>query len=1005
MRGPGRAPYNPGQIPVASRAQAAFPRLRWLLPAVIALLCARDAREPVAEPLTRLRDVRTFARLEDREVRDVDVQGVVTCFDSERGILYLSDATGPAAIAIGDEVEPVLAGGLVSVRGSLDPGSSTPRLRNSRLTVLMPPSLDLMPEPRPVSAATLPSRQLAAEWLEVRGVLRSAVRRGGILHLDLQDGGHRFRADVFMGTSTVTSWYPDTRLLLRGVSPALVTTGTARDLPQLVVPATDYLRIEEDAPIEPFAASPLPLGQLSEMRPESLPERRVRVRGSVLRATGPRGLVLSAEGRELTVATEERTAVGMGETVDVVGFATPGEKGVFLEHALVRSGHDVGTSAVAPALPPMRTAADVRRLSRQEAREGRPIKLDAVVTFNDPEMRLLFVQDGTAGIYVESFRHVHRVRAGDRVEIEGVSGPGAFLPIVSQPRVRVVGRAPLPPARPMRPQDLRSGEVDSQWIEVEGVVRAVTPHRRFTAIRMAQDGVRLQVEMPSTADPGLATRLVNARVRVRAVCRSVLTVKGQWADIVLNSPGPEELVVVTPPAADPFALPVSPVNALLRFVAGQSWEHRVRVQGTVTFSEPGDLYLDDGSGGLRVRTSGGVPPAVGDEVDAVGFASASDYSPVLQDAEVRVRGRKDVAVPVVVTPEDALRGRCDGELVRMEARLLEHVRGKEGGQLSLRAGPYLFTALLAGPAPSLDALRPGSGLRLTGVCRVSADEQRVPQSFQLLLRSPSDVEVPDPAPWWTPRHAAWVLAAMAGAVALSLAWVVTLRRHAAAQTRIIWQEVKRETELQERQRMARELHDTLEQNLTGISLCLEAASLTLDQSPKMAEQHLGRALLHVDRSIEEVHRSVWALREESLEAHGLAASLDEIGQQLAGCSPTPIAVSTHVEGQPRPFSLSVENNLLHIGQEALTNAVKHGKATRIVLTLSYADQTLRLQVGDDGRGFDARAPTAPGRLGLVGMRERAREIGGRMEVRSAVGRGTEVEVHVPFEAMTLSGTG
>src|SRR6188508_44734 len=128
MRAPGPAPYNPRQIPGASLAQAAFRRLRWLLPAVIALVCARDASPPVAEPLTRLRDVRTFARLEDREARDVDVQGVVTCFDSERGMLYLSDVTGPAAIAIGDEVEPVLAGGLVSLRGSLTPGSSTPRL-------------------------------------------------------------------------------------------------------------------------------------------------------------------------------------------------------------------------------------------------------------------------------------------------------------------------------------------------------------------------------------------------------------------------------------------------------------------------------------------------------------------------------------------------------------------------------------------------------------------------------------------------------------------------------------------------------------------------------------------------------------------------------------------------------------------------------------------------------------------------------------------------------------
>jgi signal transduction histidine kinase len=205
--------------------------------------------------------------------------------------------------------------------------------------------------------------------------------------------------------------------------------------------------------------------------------------------------------------------------------------------------------------------------------------------------------------------------------------------------------------------------------------------------------------------------------------------------------------------------------------------------------------------------------------------------------------------------------------------------------------------------------------------------------------------------------------------------------------------------------MARELHDTLEQNLTGISLSLEAASLTLERSPQMAEQHLGRALVHVDQSIEEVHRSVWALREESLEAHGLAASLDEIGQQLASCSASPIAVTTRMEGRPCPFALPVENHLLHIGREALTNAVKHGKAAHIDVTLTYSERTFRLRVRDDGRGFNTLAPAPVGRLGLVGMRERALEIGGRVDVLSGVGRGTEVQVSVPLPPVSLSQTG
>ncbi|MGH9888439.1 MAG: sensor histidine kinase, partial [bacterium] len=126
---------------------------------------------------------------------------------------------------------------------------------------------------------------------------------------------------------------------------------------------------------------------------------------------------------------------------------------------------------------------------------------------------------------------------------------------------------------------------------------------------------------------------------------------------------------------------------------------------------------------------------------------------------------------------------------------------------------------------------------------------------------------------------------------------------------------------------------------------------------------------------------------------------------LASCSPTLIEVSTRVEGEPRPFALSAENNLLHIGQEALTNAVKHGKASRIEVTLVYADHAFSLRVQDDGRGFDVQVPTARGRLGLVGMRERALEIRGRVKVTSAINRGTEVEVWVPFEPMTLSQAG
>jgi signal transduction histidine kinase len=977
-------------------------RLGCLLAAVLAVSCQRDGR-PAPSPLTAIRELGD-ARGPYGQERAVDVRGVVTFADAERGMLYLQDATGAVAIAVGDVGAPVVAGESVRLSGLL-PAGSRPQLRNPHLTVLGRSSPELMPEPRALGAAALLAHEAEAEWVEVHGVVRSVTSDGPALVLDLHQEGRRFRAAIVNPDQTRYAWLVDFRVRLRGVSSARH-HARAQHV-ELLVPEMGHLRLEEDPPTDPFA---LPLTALSRLRaapPGALPEHRVRVRGTVSRTEGERDFVLASDGGESRVAALDPFALKAGDGVELVAFAGLREGTLGFEQASVRRLTDqprTNEDASPSSLPLLTTADQVRRLSHEQARRGYPIRLRAVVTYNDPDMRLLFVQDATAGIYVEAWRHIHRLTPGDRVQIEGRSSPGAFAPIVDHPRVRVLGHGPLPPARRVRPERLASGQEDSQWVEVEGVVRALTLRGRAAVIRMAEGGVRFQVEMPSASAPSPAPP-VDARVRVRAVCRSLLTQKGQLADVTLHSPGPEALRVLTPPPAEPSALAVRPIQTLLQFLPGQRWDHRVRVRGVATHSQPGELYLRDGTGGLLVRTDSLPLPPVGVEVEAAGFAVPGDYSPRLEDAEVHAVGPGSRPQPLDITPERALRGQVDGELVRLEARLLDSVGGPDQAQLSLQSGPYLFTGLLRGAPPWPAGLRAGAVLRLTGVCAVSAREQHVPQAFRLLLRTADDIEVLRPAPWWTPQRATWAFAAMAALVGLALAWVATLRRRVAAQSLIIWARVKRETELQERHRMARELHDTLEQNLTGISLSLEAASLTLPGAPTMAEQHLSRALGQVEASMEEVHRAVWSLRDESLDARGLAASLDEIARQLVSCSPGPVEVHTRTTGGARPFALSVENNLLRIGQEALTNAVRHGQAAHVEVELRYERQAFELCVSDDGRGFDAAAPALPGHFGLVGMRERAREIGARLVLRSLPGRGTQVQVSLPLAPLTLRSTG
>jgi signal transduction histidine kinase len=652
----------------------------------------------------------------------------------------------------------------------------------------------------------------------------------------------------------------------------------------------------------------------------------------------------------------------------------------------------------ASALPVLTTAAEVRRLPPSEAAKGYPVRLNAVVTFNNAEQGLFFVQDDSGGVYVEAWRHIHPVQPGDRVQLEGLTDSGAFAPIVDVPRLTLLGHGPRPVARQVRAAELLTGAEDSQWVEIEGVVRDVKIDHYGARVRIADGPLQVTTQIPSIFDVRLTQPFVNARVRARGVCGAVLTVGNQLADVLLHSPDLESLTIVAQPPPDPK---VRAVSTLLQFQpdAAQTWEHRVRVQGVVTYSQPGEMYVQDTTGSVFLHSQTFPVPDVGEIVEASGFVAAGDYKPVLQDAEVYSISRGEVPKPVLVTPEEVMTGRFDASLIMIDAWLIDSVRGSDTQQLLMRAGPYVFPATVRDTVPDI---RAGSKLRLTGVCALSSAKadisNRSPQSFRVRLRAASDIEVVRAAPWWNPRLAAWVLVAALTAIGLSLAWVTTLRRRVRAQSTVIWERVKRETELQERQRMARELHDTLEQNLAGIGLALEAAARALPNRVPVAEQHLALAVEQVTAGVNEVRRSVWALRTESLDVSGLGAALDEIGQQLARCSPTPIEVRTRAIGDPRPFAAVIENDLLRIGQEALTNAVRHGHASHIQVELRYDEDAFHLRVSDDGRGFDTRNPPRPGHFGLVGMRERAAEMRAELKVRSTVGRGTDIEVVVDVQS-------
>lgn len=201
--------------------------------------------------------------------------------------------------------------------------------------------------------------------------------------------------------------------------------------------------------------------------------------------------------------------------------------------------------------------------------------------------------------------------------------------------------------------------------------------------------------------------------------------------------------------------------------------------------------------------------------------------------------------------------------------------------------------------------------------------------------------------------------------------------------------------LQERNRIARELHDNLAQEILGVSVQLEIVTRLLNNSPEAARTHLDRARALVRSSMAEARRYVWDLRSQSLDDRDLPAALSEMTRRLAAESG--VHTQFEVGGTLRPLPKQMENNLLRIGQEAVNNAVRHARAENISVRLVFDATSVRLNVKDDGHGFDAEAQGngAGGHFGLVGMRERAREMGGDVRVGSRPGEGCEVEVNVP----------
>ncbi|HSY44047.1 MAG TPA: hypothetical protein VK811_09045, partial [Candidatus Acidoferrum sp.] len=408
----------------------------------------------------------------------------------------------------------------------------------------------------------------------------------------------------------------------------------------------------------------------------------------------------------------------------------------------------------------LRTVAAVRNLTVEQANEHRRVRLRGVVTFYAENFFSRYIQDSTAGIYLSDagLPLVHLL-PGQLVEVEGFTEPGEYAPSIVPQSIQVIDVAPLPEPKRVTYEQLASGINDSQFVEITGTVRSVQQLQdasKLYLMEIATGSGRLTVYAEALPVAQLQS-MVDSTVRLRGVCATKFNHQRQLFAVRLMVPRLEDVVVESPAPQEPFAVPVHTIGSILQFNPKESYGHRLKVAGTVIYFEPGKtLFIQDGDHGMEVQTQDRDPLALGDQVEALGFVSQGDYTPALQDAIYRKISSGSPLPPAQLTPDQALMGTHDCQLVQLTGTLLDRAVGGTEKYLVVQNDGFIFHVYLnqTEKADPFAGLQNGSRISVTGVCRIDpgewlAGETWRAKSFWVELRSINDVSILAVPSWWT----------------------------------------------------------------------------------------------------------------------------------------------------------------------------------------------------------------------------------------------------------------
>jgi signal transduction histidine kinase len=833
------------------------------------------------------------------------------------------------------------------------------------------------------------------QWAEIEGTVVSVNNLPGALEMELISETGRMHLTIAEPSNLSFTVAPNNRVRAKGVCHSILTAEGHRVAGEFLVQNWKNL---EQIYVAPALWTAYPLTTISNLLAKPFPTNSVvHLRGRV-RSPGS-GTASTLDDGNGQIPVYGLSLPDSGNLIlEILGRCRADGMNIVVQAGVHRQAAEGGQSS---DLPTLTAAEQVNFLSRDELKRGYPVKLQGVVTCLNPGVAI--IQGSTRGIPV-NFSDA-RLQVGDFCEIEGATAPGEFSPYVQSSRIINMGPGRFPdPVHPTWDQ-LVNGSLDCQYVEIEGVVTAVTSNRVTLLTRGGR--ITVQLKNPGNLPLDMEQALIRLRgvlfaewntdVETRGVKVGQITLDSHWVNVVQPAP------------TDPFAIPVKRVGELLRYDPQAGALKRVKVSGQIIYEGKAGCFLMDEGNGLRFDPTGPFRGHVCDLVEVVGFPELSGPSPLVGEAMVRRSGLAELPPARKLEAEKLLSDDYDSTLVTIEGILVGISSKPEWNVLEMQNGLRRFTAVLEDKNPVGKTLLAGSRLELTGVYVGQGGNRvlgRPIDSFQVLLNSPFDIRVLSRPPWWNFKRLLTAVALLGGVLMLTLVWIKLLQKKVAERTLQLETQIteRQRTERQriveqERARVAQDLHDDLGAGLTEVNMLT-----TLARSPNTSGDEKSHYLDELNetarRMVTSLDEIVWAVNPRNDTVASLASYFGSYSQRLLDLAAISCGLDVAEDLPDYPLDPKFRQELFLAFKEALTNVVRHSEAKKVWLRISVREGALLVAVADDGHGVSS-AERKAGDDGLANMHERLRALGGSCEVQSDPKNGTTVRFEAPLPRALL----